>query len=41
MHYPEAFEPRDSSYTDVTHTVLLTNGQTNYRRSGLAERRDS
>jgi hypothetical protein len=45
VRYPETFEPRDSSYTDITHNVqrvvLLTNGPTNYRRLNLAERRES
>ena len=45
VHYPDAFEPRDEGYSDVTHdaqrVVLITNGPSNYRRMGLAERRDS
>lgn len=45
VHYPDAFEPRDESYRDVTHeaqrVVLITNGPTNYRRRGLAELRDN
>ncbi|MFB9124365.1 hypothetical protein E2553_35090 [Paraburkholderia dipogonis] len=40
--YPDEFEPRDESYTDVTHdrerVVLITNGPTNYRRINLPER---
>lgn len=42
VRYPDAFEPRDEHYADVTHAtervVLLTNGPSNYRRMGLAER---
>ncbi|MGF6507826.1 hypothetical protein [Paraburkholderia sp. 32] len=45
VRYPYAFEPRDESYTDVTHdperVVLITNGPTNYRRMNLPERRDT
>ena len=41
VRYPDAFEPRDESYSDVKHdaqrVVLITNGPTNYRRGGLAE----
>ena len=44
IHYPDSFEPRDESYTDVTHevrrVVLLTNGPTNFRRVGLAEQQE-
>jgi hypothetical protein len=45
VRYPDAFEPRDESYSDVTHdaqrVVLITNGPSNFRRRGLTERRDN
>ncbi len=43
VHYPEAFEPRDAKYSEAIHeaqrVVLHMNGETNFRRMGLAERR--
>ncbi|SDJ36529.1 hypothetical protein SAMN04487926_14534 [Paraburkholderia steynii] len=45
VRYPDAFEPCDEEYTDVTHVAqrvaLITNGPTNYRRRGLSERQGS
>ncbi|ALL68557.1 hypothetical protein K788_00002100 [Paraburkholderia caribensis MBA4] len=42
VRYPETFARRDESYKEVTHevqrVVLITNGPSNYRRLGLAER---